>query len=818
MTDCKKVKTLAAEAAQAVLDQADDLDGAWGPNWLRFDPFGYLRNMGNPVFKFLSGIFADGVGISKGGGTTGQSAEEYAGRLRQRLQLGWFREIEAAFDQMDDGSWGREARLREWLRRVADEVELNTPTSALDESTARAVQATREYFNTYLKELKSSGVKYAQNLETLGEGTYIPHILNNTRFREVAQEIGEAKLVKLLKDSLLKNLSENPDLNSLLLQGSAPGFPDNAVHLVLQYAMEGYVRSVLRRGVVGNLAGIHGFHLGDTETLESLMKEAGVPATRRMELLAALGNMAPKGETGPARFKTRFNFDMQHVGEDGIAVKDLFDRDLINLTTLYGRQVAGHVGMAKVLGIKSRDEFERWLATAYDVDAGRTDPGAFQRALKLARYGYDAVTGMPLENDPGSAFSVWARRFRAYNYTVRMIKAGLAQVVELGRVVTATGLTAMTQQMPAFRQVLSFAKDGKLDNDLLRELEAWTGLGGHRTMSRYFTGLDENDIAIGSTSVDRALHRMSQLTSDVSGLSFTTSILQRMAAAGMSQRIANMALTGQVGVKELASLGLSEKAAKRMLENLKVHAEVGQGHRLHRLNLEKWDADSANDFTMAIYRASRRVVQENDYGNTFPFMHSTLGKLLTQFRSFMLGAFYKQTLHGAAMHDMTNLAGFLATSFLGALAYVVRVQLSEGDADKREQKLSTAKIAAGALNASGYSSIFPMATDTILRNVSNGTVGGVFSDARSSGLGSGIVSGIPLVSTADQLQHAVGALNALRPGYDFSQADAHAMASLIPFLNAYGIQRGLSAIISDLPKQSSTSEQIKPAELLFGTD
>jgi hypothetical protein len=820
MANCKQVKIDAANAAKQVIDEYEGKEGAWGPNWLRFDPFGYLRNMQNPVFKFLSGMFADGVGITKKGGTTGQSAEEAASMFRQAKQLLWFREIEAAFDQVDvnGGRFGREKRLRDWLKGVADYVEDDVDEATLDPGTAAAVNATRKFFGDYVNALKESGVVYAQGLEILGKGTYIPSIINYNAFRDAHMKLGHGEMVKLLKDSALRQMQRSPDLAAILMMGSTNGTIDKGVDVAMTAVIDSYVKSVVRRGYTDDLVGVYGFDLNDTPTINRLLINEGVVDQRRLEILASLEVLKPKSQTGPARFRTRITFDRQMAHESGLVVKDLFERDLVNLTTMYGRQVAGHIGMARVLGIKSREEFERWLATAYDVDQGRTDSRAFQRAAKLAEYGYKAITGMPLENDPGSAISVWSRRLRNYTYAVRMVKAGLAQVVELGRVTSQMGLDAMMKQMPAFKDIASLAKDGKLDNDLLRELEAATGLGGQRIMNRYHTGMDDQDIAIGSTSLDRALHKMTNFTSDISGMSFLTQALQRMAMAGASQKMANMAMTGKVQAKELASLGLDETRAQRMLDNIKEHATMKDGDVLSQLNLEKWDPDAANDFVMALYRNTRRVVQENDYGNTLPIMHSTMGKLIFQFRGFMMGAFQKQTLHGVAMHDIENMMGFMTTTFLGALAYIVRVQLTEGDPERREQKLKPHKIAAGALNAAGYSSILPMTTDTALRVSSAGGVGGIFSDARTTELASNLVDGIAAVSTLDSLQRAVGSINAVRDGYQFSQGDAKAFQSLIPYLFLVGVQRQMSAIIADLPKESSVEDQIKPLEALFGEE
>ena len=780
---------------------------AWGMRILRYDPVGYLKNRANPVFKFFGHHAGeDGVGINADGSAARISVEEHTEAMRAASHSQWLRETNAAFKEADDGApiLGRDARRAEFMERVAYLYEQHALPENMTAAENAAVNAARKYFTAYERALIEADVVAARGL---GKGTkaYLPHIVDPYKFREAVDNFRVKQVEDLLYGSLLRRQLAKADLDGSQV--------DDAMKQFLRYMSKGYINGVMKRGTLRDMIGTHGFSLDDRPSIRQFMQDAGIHDTRIDEVLDSVSRPS---KDGPARLKQRFDFDMSYsiTGRDKngemkvLKMTDLFERNLDRLVPMYGRQVAGHIAFAKYMGIKSRGDFQKLRALAADPSVNTLSDGETKRGLKYMDYLYDAITGNPLEADPGSALSVWGRRIRDFNFLRTMNQVGFAQAVESARALAQIGLAPFLRQMPVLKEFRSLAKDGKLSNQLLREMEAMIGIGTFRLRNQVFTGAaNEGEFAGGR--LDQALHRGKNITATISGMNFITELQSKMAAAGMAQRVADMVRKGTLSkgnVRELASLGIDEKMAERIAEGVDAHARFGAGKALHELNLEEWtDQEAANALIMGINRSARRLVQENSYGTSNPFMHSTAGKFLFQFRSFMMNAFFKQTLHGVAMRDAANTVGLLTTSLLGGMSYTLQTLLNETDEEKLDKKLAPEKIALAGFNRSGYSSLIPATTDTAIGLLTGGTVGGLFAHGRSSGLGTGLIAGNPSVDLADKgAQALAGGPNALlRDDYALSQADVRAMAGVLPYQNALGIRRGISALLEGLPRESS---------------
>lgn len=780
---------------------------AWGMRILRYDPVGYLKNRANPVFKFFGHHAGeDGVGINADGSAARISVEEHTEAMRAASHSQWLRETNAAFKEADDGApiLGRDARRAEFMERVAYLYEQHALPENMTAAENAAVNAARKYFTAYERALIEADVVAARGL---GKGTkaYLPHIVDPYKFREAVDNFRVQQVEDLLYGSLLRRQLAKADLDGSQV--------DDATKQFLRYMSKGYINGVMKRGTLRDMIGTHGFSLDDRPSIRQFLQDAGIHDTRIDEVLDSVGRPS---KDGPARLKQRFDFDMGHsiTGRDKngemkvLKMTDLFERNLDRLVPMYGRQVAGHIAFAKYMGIKSRGDFQKLRALAADPSVNTLSDGETKRGLKYMDYLYDAITGNPLEADPGSALSVWGRRIRDFNFLRTMNQVGFAQAVESARTLAQIGLGPFLKQMPVIKEFRALAKDGKLSNDLLREMEAMIGIGTFRLRNQVFTGAtNEGEFAGGR--LDQALHRGKNITATISGMNFITELQSKMAAAGMAQRVADMVRKGTLSkgnVRELASLGIDEKMAERIAEGVDAHARFGAGKALHELNLEEWtDQEAANALIMGINRSARRLVQENSYGTSNPFMHSTAGKFLFQFRSFMMNAFFKQTMHGVAMRDAANTVGLLTTSLLGGMSYTLQTLLNETDEEKLDKKLAPEKIALAGFNRSGYSSLIPATTDTAIGLLTGGTVGGMFAHGRSSGLGTGLIAGNPSVDLINKGARALaGGPNALlRDDYELSQADVQAMAGVLPYQNALGIRRGISALLEGLPRESS---------------
>lgn len=271
------------------------------------------------------------------------------------------------------------------------------------------------------------------------------------------------------------------------------------------------------------------------------------------------------------------------------------------------------------------------------------------------------------------------------------------------------------------------------------------------------------------------LQRGARVTSLISGMAPINAYLQRWAAKGVLYKFASMAGGESVNRQRLRVLGLSDEMQDRIFGEIRdkvtfIDGEV-RGRKLQRLNLEQWDPEVRGAFEHAIFRWTRKIIQENDLGQTNTVLGSTVGKLVFQFRNFMLGAWTKNTLHNAHMRDWESLSMMLGTMTFGALAYVAQTHLqSIGRGDRErflERRLGERKVVAAAFQRAGFSSLLPGVYDNLAY------VAGLdpLFDTRASSTPSQGLTSFAALSLLDNAMNAVrGGTGTLR-GDPYSQRD-----------------------------------------------
>lgn len=360
--------------------------------------------------------------------------------------------------------------------------------------------------------------------------------------------------------------------------------------------------------------------------------------------------------------------------------------------------------------------------------------------------------------------------------------------------------------------------DGSLDDVFARELEEWIGIGTDFHNNAVFSSFDPGEEE-GLTGLlgkfehgIRVAGRGSQVAS---GMAWVTSFAQRMMAKGIAQRLMDDALKGGAFTEvRRASLGIDAAMSKRMAEQLKAHTEFLDGDfggKVRAVNWSKWTDTEARDAMLsAIHREARRLVQEEDLGDTTKWMHSNLGKLGAQFRRFAMVSYTKQLLHGVAHPDAETATRALISASLAAMAYKARHEvnlaikaeagMSEDDQRKyREKYLSGDRLAAAAWANNSFSAFTPMLVDSALYT----TVGERIFDTRTSGLGSDFLSGNPTISKLNDLRMAASGIAqaATRGDRQFDQKDAAAIKRLMPYQNMLGMDLPFGAITEGLPER-----------------
>jgi hypothetical protein len=247
--------------------------------------------------------------------------------------------------------------------------------------------------------------------------------------------------------------------------------------------------------------------------------------------------------------------------------------------------------------------------------------------------------------------------------------------------------------------------------------------------------------------------------------------------------------------------GLGGEMLKRTLKGLKQFSSRDADDFVTEFDWTKWqkaDPEAVDAFRMALYRQVNRAIQEPTIGETAWWMHGTLGKVLTQFRSFMLTSFAKQTLHGLNHFDKTTLAMWSMSSMTAAMAYTVQNSINYAhNRDELEKRLAMGEIMKAAFQRSAWASIVPMMID-IPADLGLADKP-VFAYGRSTGLATGLIQGVPSVDAGMRLYSGLRGLGRAALQDDpFTQGEAKAALGLIT-PNILGVRSLVDAMSSEFP-------------------
>ena len=665
---------------------------------------------------------------------------------------------------------------------------------------ARAASTVREVLAEQLNLMKKAGVKGADEVEF--NPNYLPRVHKAGAWREAVDEFGEENIVRLFREGFQQG-DESLDYE------------------VAQKLSELYVRSVTRRSFNIDVGAAHGFDLEDTTALRDWF---GDEADELIDALEAFNarNANPDGSKiknlkRRAQFSENVGLDILTKSGDTkfLKMSDLMENDVGKVVDLYLRSTAGWIGLAKQANIKSKADLEAAIKgiRSRGADSGRhaqsqKEADAFDEVTKL-------ITGQTLEADPDSLFNQVGRQARAYNFARVGGGFGWAQLAEIGPIIGNATFKEFFRAMPDFRKLFQTGRDGQLTDALARELDWMVGAGTDFVRNPAIAHFDEFGSGFGSTglgkvmgAIDAPLQTAGRMTSVLAGMAPVNAWLQRMAARTSAFRMASLAKKYESHKdlpeslkRRFSDMGIDAFDLDEIWKNMRLHATF-KGKKLTSLQTEKWDSRALDAWKMGMHRQMRRVVQENDIGNSFSFMHKEWGKIFTQFQSFMINAFNKQTLHGIAFRDQEVATAWLMSMFVGGLSYAAQSSLNyAAEPEELAKRLEPSMIARAAFMRAGWASILPMAIDSGLGMTGQDKL---FEHARSSGMGTGPLEGNPTYAGARDMVNLAklpGRL-LLDDDYEFSQSDARQLARVTAFANVTGVRNVISLLSNDLPKVS----------------
>ena len=796
---------------------------------LRIDMANYLLSSDNPLINGLGRILAEDAVGKRGDNVIESTADllktnAFKGKLARFYQTygveykAWAKENNIGFFRRSQSK-----QRTSFGEQVADAIE--NPNGIHSPAVKRMAQRNAELYRDILREAKEAGVKGFENIpENL---TYFTHRWNKFKFDDLRGKIGD------------------DGIERLLTQGLVNGTTDLTEDAAAQIAKAMNIK--IKNDLAGLDSGFSRLFTADSrDTLKQIMKEerfgkedGGVFRPFSDDELDRLLGLFEQSQTGvPSRAKYRLRFDMETQFEgtnkltgtrEIFSIKDLQERDAEQVFTLYANEMSGRIALAKK-GIKSESDFESLINQAKDYAVNEGVGKARQRNRKrigkeeeIARTIYNMILGRrpPNAPDQDGAFMRVTRLIQDFNFIRLMNQVGFAQFAELGNAVQVGGIRGLIRVVPEFKAMIKRAENGELTDPVLRDIEAFFGTGAERMTNQMIHRLDqlETNSPYGRGILDgiqRTADRAKRFTADISGMAPITLGLERGTSRIVMQTLADMAFSNKsLTLKRMRSLGLGDDEAQLVFDNFKKNAKLENSFlfstkKLRESNLEQWDPKARDVLGIAIARWTRRAIQQNDLGNLSLFMTKEYGKVLVQFRTFMVVSHAKQLLHNVAMRDMRAFQAMMYSSISAGLAYTAQQNIQMiglSDKEKRERKeerLSASAIAKATFARSSYAAFIPGGIDTAFDIYGADPF---FANYRSSGLDSNFLTGNPSYQI---LFGATGAENALKtavrtglnPDYQMSRGKARSLLTALPFSNAIGIQNAIRIATEDLPTES----------------
>lgn len=524
-----------------------------------------------------------------------------------------------------------------------------------------------------------------------------------------------------------------------------------------------------------------------------------------------------KKEGDSPRLKHRTLMDEEYTttlkGLDGqdyeVSMKDFFENDSDVLLELYTRQAGGLIGLAKV-GIRSEADWSKIKREAAKAaeEAGE-DPARHAKELKYMEDVYSNILGRPMSGEIYGKQERILKGLRDLNFIRLMGQVGVAQVAELAATLASAGTRAMALHMPAFKDIIKMGKLGQIDDDLQRDLLNMAGFGAEMR-SQQALGRDMDDVFHDPrlSKLENGLNEGRKGIAMISGLAPMTNIMRQMTARMFTQKVLDFA-TGHAKLtdakkKRLAWMGIGDDNIDAVFKDMRTYMNTNnpKDSKLEGIEWERWEKESPDTymtFRMAIWRESRRIAQESTIGETMPLMHSQLGKVMLQFRGFMLVGHAKNMLNALHHRDTEAATVFLASMLGTSLAYIAQTSINyAGDEEKLKEKLAVDRIALAAFQRTGFSTLIPAVTDFGMQAAGHK---GIFRDGRVSGQATALVTGNP---TYDLVVNKAGGTaknllqNVTTDDYQATQKDIkNAMSIVLP--NVFGVRNFINEVASGYP-------------------
>jgi hypothetical protein len=452
--------------------------------------------------------------------------------------------------------------------------------------------------------------------------------------------------------------------------------------------------------------------------LEKILEETNVAKGDIASLMKRIdGNLDEKGMARGMR--SRVSVDLS-LSDGDIRLMDYVDNDIPTLFSRFSQESAGRAGLASK-GITSDTRLQNVRQAVIEASQMMDSP----RLTNRIRKSFDAVSQEFMAQPVGGGVNKWVRRMLEGTTNARLGMVGFAQAAETNNIIASLGLENALKASPIMRKahkaLIKAAKTNNYDDEaleLFNELRVFAGdMHDEHLLYRPSVRLDDalTDDPEWISKPMAALDRVQAMASDklgyLSGLYKIKAMQQQIAIIGQSQKMVD-ALTGGRTTEQILSrfkdVGWDAKMLNQFRKNMKHVTYQEDGKTIRRLNLEEWDNVAQEHFTNGLHLHTNQMVQLPMVGEGRYWQNSTLGRLLTQFKTFSITAIEKQFARNMKHMDSETMAvvfygSMFSTMTVFAKAYATSLGMSgEQRKEYLKERTTPTALATAAVTYNGF--------------------------------------------------------------------------------------------------------------------
>ena len=389
--------------------------------------------------------------------------------------------------------------------------------------------------------------------------------------------------------------------------------------------------------------------------------------------------------------------------------------------------------------------------------------------------------------DPASAWNRAGRFVREINFMNSLGGMTVASVPDIGSMIMRTGMR------PLGRALLTLVQSPKTFNFSRRQAkELAAGLDAFLYTRSNALGM-LNDAYVGHSGLDRFMTKTQKGFSKATGMPYWNAGLKQWAGIGIMHDLGKMARKKSLSKFDrtrLAAMHISKKDWDAISAQWQKHGTYEEN--LHSPNTDAWDdIPTRRTLEAAVLKEVDSSIVTPGVGDLPTFSHTAVGKLIMQFKTFMMTAHNRIFLSGVqrAGVDPNITLGWTMMAGLGILSYGLK-EFAAG----REAKTDLPTMIREGLDKSGMTG-YMMFGNSMIERMSRGELGlqaVIGGEPISRYKARSVISDLlgPSFGTASDARQAIsGALDKITTG-EINPSDIKAGRRLLPYQNLIYARRG----------------------------